>query len=98
MKSIMQEDRTSCYLCGRNGSSDRLEEHHVFGGSNRKFSEADGMKVYLCGDKCHRNGPFSAHRNKDTAAFLHRKGQTAWMQKYGSLEDFRKRYGRNYIE
>lgn len=98
MKSIMQEDTSKCYLCSRNGCSDRLEEHHVFGGSNRKFSEEDGLKVYLCGDRCHRNGPFSAHRNKQIAAFLHRKGQIAWMQKYGSFEEFRKRYGRNYIE
>lgn len=98
MKSIIQEDTSKCYLCGRNGSADRLEKHHVFGGSNRDFSEADGLTVHICGERCHRNGTFSVHRNKDIAAFLHRKGQIAWMQKYGSFEEFRKRYGRNYIE
>ncbi len=98
MKSIMQSDTNSCYLCARNGNGDRLEKHHVFGGSNRKYSEEDGLTVFLCGDRCHRNGPFSAHRNKDIASYLHRNGQIAWMQKYGSLEEFRERYGRNYIE
>ena len=70
MKSIMQSDTSRCYLCARNGNGDRLEKHHVFGGSNRKFSEEDGLTVFLCGDSCHRNGPFSAHRNKDIADYL----------------------------
>lgn len=43
-KSIMQEDRTICYFCGRNGSRDPLEEHHVFGGANRKLSEKRRIK------------------------------------------------------
>ncbi len=40
-KSIMQMDWDTCYLCGRNRIADPcgLEEHHVFGGANRKFSE-----------------------------------------------------------
>ena len=37
-KSIMQMDWDTCYLCGRNRIADPcgLEEHHVFGGANRK--------------------------------------------------------------
>lgn len=42
-----------CWLCGRWGW---LEEHHIFGGANRKKSEKYGLKVGLCGDTCHRNG------------------------------------------
>ena len=44
MKSIMQEDRTYCFLCGRNGYGDPLEEHHAFGG-HRNGKNA----VHQCG-------------------------------------------------
>ena len=54
MDSIMQEEGI-CYLCGSSGIDDMcgLEQHHVFGGPNRKLSERYGLKVYLCGEKCH---------------------------------------------
>lgn len=54
-----------CYLCGRNHTADPcgLETHHVFGGPNRKYSERYGLKVRLCGERCHRNGANSVHRN-----------------------------------
>lgn len=49
-KSIMQMDWDTCYLCGRNRIADPcgLEEHHVFGGANRKFSEKYGLKIHIC--------------------------------------------------
>lgn len=97
MKSIMQEDRGKCYLCGRNGNGDPLEEHHVFPGANRKFSEQDGLKVYLCGSRCHRNGFMSAHQDKKTSDRLKADAQKAWESKYGSREDFMRRYGKNYL-
>ena len=49
-------DERVCWLCGRNGNGDPLECHHIFGGAMRKKSEKYGLKVYLCGDRCHRNG------------------------------------------
>lgn len=98
MKSIIQEDRTCCYLCGENGSRDPLERHHVFGGSNRKKADADGLTVYLCGSRCHRNGELSAHRSKETAYKLHQIAQEVWMSKNEkSEEDFRNRYGKSYL-
>lgn len=96
-KSIMQEDREHCYICGRNGNGDPLEAHHVFGGPNRKLSEKDGLKVYLCGEECHRNGKYSAHRNPDTSLFLKKKAQEKCECKFGTREEFIKRYGRNYL-
>ena len=96
-ESIMQEDRSYCYLCGRNGNGDPLEEHHCLGGANRKLSEQDGLKVYLCGNRCHRNGPNAAHQNAGTANFLKAKAQSAWEATYGTREDFMGRYGRNYL-
>jgi len=96
-KSIIQDDYTKCFLCGANGSYDHLEEHHVFGGANRKLSEKDGMKVRLCGNKCHRNGKMSVHHDAITSIKLKRIAQMIWIKKYGSKEDFMKRYGKNYL-
>ena len=56
-KSIMQENNNICYLCKANGTMDYLHWHHVFGGANRKWSEKYGLKVRLCGQQCHENGP-----------------------------------------
>lgn len=96
-KSIMQEDRTCCYLCKRNGSSDPLEEHHIFGGANRKLSERDGLKVCLCGSLCHRNGIGAVHKNKQASDRLKAEAQKAWEERYGTRGQFVKRYGRNYL-
>lgn len=98
MDSIIQEDRDSCFLCGRNGHSDPLERHHVFGGYNRKWSEKYGLTVYLCGDACHRNGKKSAHRNAETAKHLHEIAQRKAMEHYGWSEyDFRLIFGKSYL-
>ena len=96
-KSIVQKDEKTCYLCGRNGAGDRLEKHHIFGGANRKKSEEDGLWVWLCGDRCHRNGKGSAHKSAVEAMILHTVGQLAWEQTYGSRAEFMKRYGKNFL-
>lgn len=87
-----------CFLCGRNGSGDPLEKHHIFGGANRKLSEADGLYVYLCGNRCHRNGENAVHKNADTMLFLHKYGERLWLKKTGkTIADFIARYGKNYL-
>ena len=87
-----------CFLCGRNGAADPLERHHIFGGPNRGKSEKYGLVVLLCGEECHRNGPKSAHRRRETAAYLHRWGQRKWMEEQdGTEEDFRREFGRSYL-
>lgn len=96
-KSIMQSDRSKCYLCGRNGNGDPLEEHHIFGGPNRKLSEKDGLKVFLCGSRCHRNGKESAHKSALTSNLLKAKAQAVWESLYGSRKEFMNRYGKNYL-
>lgn len=88
-----------CYLCGRNGNGDRLEAHHIFGGSNRKHSEKYGLVVWLCGERCHRNGKNAVHRNVETQEMLHQYGQRKWMRENnGSIDDFRQIFGKNYLE
>ena len=49
-KSILQKDK-ECFLCTR---MQDLEQHHIFGGPNRKWSEKYGLKVWLC-QRCHRD-------------------------------------------
>lgn len=88
-----------CFLCGRNGNGDRLERHHIFGGSNRKHSERYGLVVYLCGERCHRNGEYSAHRNSDIADYLHRYGQEKAMKENNWTEEqFREVFGKSYLQ
>lgn len=98
-KSIVQADSSVCLLCGRNGAADPLEKHHIFGGTqNRSHSEEDGLYVWLCGNRCHRNGKASAHQNAITAEALHKIGQKAYEKHVGTREEFRERYGKSYLE
>lgn len=95
MKSIMQKDKV-CYLCGRNGAGDPLEKHHIFGGANRTNSENDGLFVWLCGSRCHRDGIYAVHRCKDTMRILRSEAQKEY-EKTHSHEQFMTRYGKNYL-
>ena len=91
-------DEKKCWLCGRNGAADPLERHHIFGASNRRKSEKYGLVVWLCGNDCHRLGPESAHRNKQTMQMLHRYGQKKAMREQGwSVEEFRQVFGKSYL-
>jgi hypothetical protein len=101
MKSIIQADREHCFICGRNSHADYfgLEEHHVFEGHGRKaISERYGLKVYICGDRCHRNGKDSVHKNAKVNRAVKKVVQKRAMQYYGwTVEDFIEILGRNYI-
>lgn len=99
-ESILQVDRTYCFLCGsRNGEGmDALEEHHIFGGSgNRAKSEEHGLKVYLCGCRCHRLGENSAHKNREVSLRLKRLAQKKFEETHGR-EKFRQEFGKSYLE
>ena len=93
-KSILQMDKHSCFLCG---SYNWIEEHHVFGGANRKLSEKYGLKVYLC-HWCHNEPPFGVHHHKDNRQALQCIAQAKAMRHYGWTEDdFRRIFGKNYL-
>ena len=100
MNSIIQTDE-KCYLCGGRiprGYFDGLEEHHVFfGTSNRERSEERGLKVWLCGETCHRNGKKAVHKNRETDLLIKRHAQEVYEATYGSREDFIKEFGRSYL-
>ena len=56
----------SCWLCGRNGTAEPLDKHHIFGGAYRKKSEKYGLTVYLCHGSCHIFGEKAAHCCRET--------------------------------
>ena len=93
-KSIMQVDNHSCCICGGHSW---IEEHHVFGGANRKLSEKYGLKVYLC-HWCHNEPPNGVHHNSENRQTLQRRAQENAMNHYGWTEDdFRRIFGKNYL-
>ena len=95
MKSIIQADKTVCFICGRNSNYEPLDEHHVYSSANRKLSEKYGLKVYLHHNTCHLHG---VHKNADMNKDLKAKVQEISMQHYGwSVEDFIKIFGKSYI-
>lgn len=99
MDSIIQTEKR-CMLCGdcQEYGFNRLEDHHVFfGTANRKKSEQYGLKVWLCGHKCHRNGDKSPHRNKLTDNALKCLAQVKFEEIHGSRDLFRQEFGKSYL-
>lgn len=90
-KSILQKDK-ECFLCTR---MQDLEQHHIFGGPNRKWSEKYGLKVWLC-PRCHRDPSHGVHFNRDVMKIMHRTGQQAF-EKEHSRGEFMNIFGKNYL-
>lgn len=90
MKSIIQQEK-ECFIC----KSLSVEEHHIFGASNRKLSEKYGLKVYLCHDH-HNEPPNGVHFNKDFMLYMHQLGQRAFNENYPD-KDFKSIFGKNYL-
>ena len=91
--SIMQDDLSCCYLCGR--SDQKLDRHEIFGASRRDKSKRLGLWVMLCHDRCHLNG---VHAYKALREELQAKCQEAAMREYGwDISKFISEFGRNYI-
>lgn len=92
--SILQDDQTRCYRCGR--CDQHLDRHEIFGGSNRKKSASMGLWVVLCHDRCHLNG---VHKDGDLMRQMRSEGQRAAMLWYGmTKEEFIQEFGKNYVE
>ena len=84
-----------CWKCGKWG---QMERHHIFGGAYRNKSEKYGLVVDLCGNRCHRNGRLSVHRNGNQMRMLRRYGQLKAMQEQRWTEDdFRREFGKSYL-
>lgn len=98
-KSIIQKDKTHCFICERNGSIEPLERHHVFfGTAKRELSEKYGLTVYICANSCHKSGKFSVHKNSELNRVLQAKAQRIAMNYYKwSVDDFIHIFGKSYI-
>ena len=103
MKSILHDKQSgTCYLCAilhtDFARKTTLEEHHIFGGNpNRKRSEQQGLKVYLCQDH-HRTGAEAVHRPdlNGNQKLLQEIAQKAFEQKH-TREEFIKIFGKSYL-
>jgi hypothetical protein len=92
-KSIISEEKR-CYICG---SVRWLECHHIYSAAYRNRSEQYGLTVPLC-HYCHNEPPNGVHFNKEIRRKLQAKAQKIAMRHYKwSIEDFRERFGRNYL-
>jgi hypothetical protein len=83
-----------CYITG---VTTGLHKHHIFGGPNRKLSEQYGLYVYLI-PKYHNMSDEGVHFNKEFALKLKQEGQMKFESLYGNREDFRRIFGKNYLE
>ena len=97
-KSILQKNKTKCFLCRGNANYEPLDLHHVFLGANRKLSDKYGLTVYLHHNTCHIFGENSVHGNAKVMRILQAHAQRAAMAHYGwSTKDFIKIFGKNYL-
>lgn len=89
MKSIIQGSK-NCLICG----SPYVEKHHIFGASNRDYSEQYGLTVWLC-HKHHNEPPEGVHFNRKLMDAMHAWGQKQF-ETYYPAEDFTAIFGKNY--
>ncbi len=75
-----------------------LELHHIFQSAYRDKSDKYGLTVWLCGERCHRLGKYSAHQNGEVMEYLHRYGQKKAMAEQGwTKTEFIKEFGCSYL-
>lgn len=95
MKSIIQKDK-ECYFCH---TTLGLHCHHIFFGSaNRKISERNGFKVYLC-NRHHENDlkGNDVHHNYEMNLRLKQDCQREY-EKTHSRKEFMELIGKNYLK
>ena len=81
-----------CIQCGRPFA----ETHEVFyGRGKRQLSIKYKMQAKLC-CMCHKDAPYSVHKNKEMDLILKRKYQRIFEKQYGH-EKFMEVFGRNYL-
>lgn len=75
------------------------ERHEVFEGrtGNRDKSIEDGLVVFIT-PEMHRTCKDSIHKSPKRWLWLKQLAERTWIEYYGkNIDDFRKRYGRNYL-
>lgn len=75
------------------------ERHEVFEGrkGNREKSIEDGLVIFLTPEK-HRTSSGAIHKDRKFSEKVQKIAEKTWCEYYHKTkEDFRKRYGKNYI-
>lgn len=75
------------------------ERHEVFEGrtGNRDKSIDDGLVIFLT-PEMHRTSKYSIHKNREFSDMVKCIAESRWCEYYNKTpDDFRKRYGKNYI-
>ena len=94
--SILQDDLSECYLCGRRDR--KLDRHEIFSGPYRQKSKEDGLWVMLCHIPCHE-GKNGAQYNRKLRNLLSNYAQEMAMLEYGwTMDEWLARYGKNWLE
>ena len=71
--------------------------HEVFFGANRQHSIQDGLVIYLT-PEMHNMSNNGIHFDKNFDLYAKKRAQRIWMDYYDkTIEDFSKRYGKNYL-
>lgn len=93
MKSIIQNEK-ECFITH---DKHNLHLHHVFGGGLRKVSEKYGMTIWLRAD-WHNMAQYGVHQNAALDRDIKRIAQTKWEEKFGSRQDFRRIFGKSWLD
>lgn len=93
MDSILNNER-KCYVCG---SVNNLHLHHIYMGANRKISEENGFKVFLCGFHHNQSNEGAHGKNGHELDILLKKECQRKFEKTHSREEFINLVGRNYL-
>lgn len=91
-KSIISNER-ECVVCG---DTRTLHRHHVYAGSNRKWSEKYGCWCYLCPNH-HNMSDYGVHKYKPLDTALKMSCQAILEADGWSRDEFIKIFGRSYI-
>lgn len=86
-KSILQDNK-ECYITG---ATNGLDKHHVFNGPLRKWSDTEGLWVWLRHDV-----HMAIHNSPDQMRRLKQAGQRAYEEKH-SREEFMAHAHKNYL-
>ena len=81
-----------CRLCHRTGE---MDVHHMLHGTGRrKLADEDGITCMLC-RSCHTR----LHDQGIGDLMLRQEGERIWLHRTGgSIAQFRRRYGKNYLD
>lgn len=94
--SIITSDLEHCIECGRYG----VQLHEVFYGvRNHKKSIEDGLVIPLCKQYHHNGNAIGIHQDAKLNMKYKKKAEQKWLEHYNkTIDDFRKRYGCNYLD